>query len=1039
MNYCSLLSAWVVCLCLATSAAHAVTCQSNLQPNNPDAAYTDHGDGTVTHTPTGLMWKRCAEGQTWSGSTCTGSATSSHTWAQALTLGSTASFAGHADWRLPSLKELRSLVEECRSNPSINDAIFPATPSSYFWSGSPHASYSDYAWDVYFNNGYSGYYSRSYNDYSVRLVRGGQSFDNLGLAGSPSAVKFTGENLPDGSYQVGAASKSWTFSNGATAITGLKAVPVTAEGAQLPEYWANYAKQRQLLGITTSEIIIGDVAANASFTVTLPIAPVRTGAALKSSTWKLVDGSGADVKISNSKSGQFWLRLRTNRAPGFSPLQLDSASAKVNQTASLPVLASDADGDALSFTASSGSVTSGVWSGSFANAGVQPVTLTVSDGTESAQTTIYVVVRDANGAAFSFSDVAPDSSATSCTIPPLLASGMVDVAKPGSTGLAKDYADLQYLYQRGVVMGTADGAQRKFEPCRYATQAEALKMLMEAARIAPAAGAWVFNEPPRPLNNLQVDNPAEGVFINATWAMPYVLKAEALGMITSANTFNPQLPATRTWVARVVKQLQALVVPVDAFASSQTSYQFPDEASFASPSDYNDALAAAFFGYMGTLGSNFNPADAMVRADVGRVASRILRAPRADDVLLDGTTATTVAGRSLPGVILGGTLQVKGLVNLTSDRIMRIGDTIKEEWQDTPASHVKASVIKVGQGIVANGTNILVSDLAASPVAVSTATPPATSTEVRNLLVLLQDTESGVRTVLRKDYAVLYPDRDGDGVRDDLDLWPDHVLFSIDANGNGIPDNVDAAFNTASRKGADKVSINGVQMSIVDALLAGKLQELSAALGGTGGAGGVSVGGVVYQPGGAVNLDFAQGWNLSGNGSDAPMNVPAAFNDSAKATTVWKWLPASSQWAFHAPSLSGQALTDYLASKGYAALATVNAGEGFWVNAKAPFSVSVSPGYAVTAAQFASKLTKGWNLVSVGEAPQTPATFNSLLGYDITTLWAWDNPLAQWYFYAPSLDKNGTLQSYISSKSYLDFTQKGKTLGWGTGVWVNKP
>ena len=38
--------------------------------------YVDNGNGTVTHTPTNLMWKRCAEGQTWTGSTCSGTASS---------------------------------------------------------------------------------------------------------------------------------------------------------------------------------------------------------------------------------------------------------------------------------------------------------------------------------------------------------------------------------------------------------------------------------------------------------------------------------------------------------------------------------------------------------------------------------------------------------------------------------------------------------------------------------------------------------------------------------------------------------------------------------------------------------------------------------------------------------------------------------------------------------------------------------------------------------------------------------------------------
>jgi hypothetical protein len=111
-------------------------------PSNPDASYTDNGDGTVTHTPTGLTWKRCVEGQTWSDGTCTGTATTA-TWQQALKLAAASSFAGHTDWRLPNIKELRSLVEECRSYPAINEAIFPNTQAKNpsvivpLWSGSP--------------------------------------------------------------------------------------------------------------------------------------------------------------------------------------------------------------------------------------------------------------------------------------------------------------------------------------------------------------------------------------------------------------------------------------------------------------------------------------------------------------------------------------------------------------------------------------------------------------------------------------------------------------------------------------------------------------------------------------------------------------------------------------------------------------------------------------------------------------------------------------------------------------------------------------
>lgn len=165
--------ALVAALTLAAPAVQAVTCVNNLPPGNPDAIYQVHGNGTVTDTRTGLTWKRCAEGQSWNGSTCTGSA-SRHTWANALALAEASTFAGHGDWRLPSLKELRSLVEECRYNPAINDTVFPNTLSSpNFWSGSPYAPHSGSAWYVDFYRGTANNYGRS-NTFSVRLVRGGQ-------------------------------------------------------------------------------------------------------------------------------------------------------------------------------------------------------------------------------------------------------------------------------------------------------------------------------------------------------------------------------------------------------------------------------------------------------------------------------------------------------------------------------------------------------------------------------------------------------------------------------------------------------------------------------------------------------------------------------------------------------------------------------------------------------------------------------------------------------------------------------------------------
>ena len=83
---------------------------------------------------------------------------------------------GATDWRLPEFEELRSIVSYDRYNPSIDTDYFPNTPSSGFWSASPHAGNSDNAWGLSFSHGSDyGTNSKGYVGARVRLVRGGQS------------------------------------------------------------------------------------------------------------------------------------------------------------------------------------------------------------------------------------------------------------------------------------------------------------------------------------------------------------------------------------------------------------------------------------------------------------------------------------------------------------------------------------------------------------------------------------------------------------------------------------------------------------------------------------------------------------------------------------------------------------------------------------------------------------------------------------------------------------------------------------------------
>lgn len=139
----------------------------------PTTDFVLHTDGTVTHTPTGLMWMRCSLGQTWDGATCGGQA-SSYNWVDALQAAQSNQFAGYTDWYLPNRSELMSIVETSCFEPTINAAVFPNTPSSWFWSSSPYASASDSAWFVNFVSGHVRSMEKN-NTYQIRLVRSPQS------------------------------------------------------------------------------------------------------------------------------------------------------------------------------------------------------------------------------------------------------------------------------------------------------------------------------------------------------------------------------------------------------------------------------------------------------------------------------------------------------------------------------------------------------------------------------------------------------------------------------------------------------------------------------------------------------------------------------------------------------------------------------------------------------------------------------------------------------------------------------------------------
>lgn len=162
----------IAILLLTVSGTNYAVCNNSIIRTASDSRYELLNSNTeVKDKQTGIIWQRCSLGQTWNGTGCAGNA-ATYNWANAL---QTAKNMGNG-WRVPNVKELDSLIEQACYNPSINDAFFPDTVSSYYWSSSPVTFSSSDAWAVSFSGGNDSHgtgYKYHLKGY-VRLVRSGQ-------------------------------------------------------------------------------------------------------------------------------------------------------------------------------------------------------------------------------------------------------------------------------------------------------------------------------------------------------------------------------------------------------------------------------------------------------------------------------------------------------------------------------------------------------------------------------------------------------------------------------------------------------------------------------------------------------------------------------------------------------------------------------------------------------------------------------------------------------------------------------------------------
>jgi hypothetical protein len=160
------LLAWLSAVALALWPVAPPAAAPRCYPTSRSVAQTG---GLVQDTLTQLVWQQDGSGTRMG---CSSGGNLKCTWAEAQAYCAGLTLGGVSGWRLPTVKELFSLVDFTIAypGPTIDQTAFPNTPAEWFWTSSPYAGSSGYAWHVNFSYGFSNYGDVG-SDYRVRCVR----------------------------------------------------------------------------------------------------------------------------------------------------------------------------------------------------------------------------------------------------------------------------------------------------------------------------------------------------------------------------------------------------------------------------------------------------------------------------------------------------------------------------------------------------------------------------------------------------------------------------------------------------------------------------------------------------------------------------------------------------------------------------------------------------------------------------------------------------------------------------------------------------
>lgn len=121
-------------------------------------------DEAVLDKETGLVWEQAPD-------------TTIRTWLSACSHCYMREVANRKGWRLPTIEELASLVDNDNSPVLPTGHPFSNVQSSVYWSSTTYAGNTSLAWSVIFGNGLLSTFDKSSYSFCVWCVRGGHGHD----------------------------------------------------------------------------------------------------------------------------------------------------------------------------------------------------------------------------------------------------------------------------------------------------------------------------------------------------------------------------------------------------------------------------------------------------------------------------------------------------------------------------------------------------------------------------------------------------------------------------------------------------------------------------------------------------------------------------------------------------------------------------------------------------------------------------------------------------------------------------------------------